>query len=106
MLRAHIFPSTHEEAQRHPEAANDEAWPAHKALNEVQTWEGERHVDDSEDDGCNVAIAYASCDEDHGSIVLLVVSRVLLLTSARTHEKEVGAGQLLRSLQYNAKKVR
>lgn len=81
MLRPHTFPSTHEEAERHPEAANDEAWPAPKALNEVQTWEGERHVDGSEDDGSNVAIAYASCNEDRGSIVLLVVSKVLLVSS-------------------------
>jgi hypothetical protein len=80
MLRAHTFPSTHEEAERHPEAANDEAWPAPKALNEVQPWEGERQVDGSEDDGSNLAVAYSSCNEDRGSSTI-IVSRVLLVAS-------------------------
>jgi len=40
----------HQEADRHPDAADDQTRPASKSFHEVKTRESERHVDSPEND--------------------------------------------------------
>jgi hypothetical protein len=74
------------EAHEHPQGTSDQSIPAAALLDDVQTTESAGHVDGTEDDLGDVAVAEADTVEDGCAVV----------------EKEVGARELLAGLEGHA----